>query len=87
MPIRFSFVGLEGFLNAKLLVEILRRIGPAMDKARIRPAAESIRDYDLGIQAPASLSPTTHKALNQVYYTTFEKGHFVPVRSWDNWRK
>jgi len=87
MAIRYSFASLEGFLDAKLLTEVLRRIGPSMEKARLRSAAESIRNFDLGIQAPASFSPGDHQALDQVYFTTVEKGHFLPIRSWDKWKK
>jgi ABC-type branched-subunit amino acid transport system substrate-binding protein len=35
-PLRYSFVSFEGFLNAKLLVEILKRMGQNPEKARIQ---------------------------------------------------
>ena len=87
MSIRYSFASFEGFLNAKLLVEILRRVGPTMERARLVPAAGSISNFDLGIRARASFRPAAHQALDQVYYTTVEKGEFLTIRSWDKWKK
>jgi branched-chain amino acid transport system substrate-binding protein len=41
-PRDLSFVSLEGFLNAKLLVAILEKMGPPFDRYRILHAAESL---------------------------------------------
>jgi hypothetical protein len=38
-PLRYSVVGFEGFLNAKLLVEILKRMGMT-STSRIRDVVE-----------------------------------------------
>ena len=43
-----SFFGLEGFLEAKVLVEGLRRAGPNPSPAALIAGLESMRDYDLG---------------------------------------
>jgi branched-chain amino acid transport system substrate-binding protein len=72
-----NFVGLEGYLNAKVLVEGLRRSGRALDRERFIQALESIQKYDLGIANPLSLSPTDHQGLERVYITLFQDGHFV----------
>jgi ABC-type branched-subunit amino acid transport system substrate-binding protein len=86
-PLRYSFVGFEGFLNAKLLVEILKRMGKNPEKSRIKEVVENIKDLDIGIDAKVSFGKNKHQGLNRVYYTTFEKGHFVPLRDWNRWRK
>ena len=38
----------EGFTNAKVLVEALRRAGPSPTRARVHEALESLRKFDLG---------------------------------------
>ena len=86
-PLRYSFVGFEGFLNAKLLVEILKRMGRNPEKSRLREVVENIKNLDIGIDEKVSFGPNKHQGLNKVYYTTVEKGRFVPVRDWNRWRK
>jgi ABC-type branched-subunit amino acid transport system substrate-binding protein len=86
-PLRHSFVSLEGFLNAKLLVEILKRLGDHPTRARISPTVESIHDLDLGIGQPISFGAQRHQGSNAVYYTTVKDGRFVPIRDWKEWSK
>lgn len=52
----------EGFVNAKVLVEGLRRAGPRPDRARLRDALEGLRRYDLG-GLELSYSSTDHSGL------------------------
>jgi branched-chain amino acid transport system substrate-binding protein len=82
-----SFIGLEGFLNARLLVEILRRLGPEPKREHIRKVVESIQDLDLGIDARVLFGPEQHQGLRAVYCTRIEGGHFVPVadEDWQRW--
>jgi branched-chain amino acid transport system substrate-binding protein len=86
-PLKYSFVGFEGFLNAKLLVEILKRMGNDLDQKKIKHYVEGIRDLNLGIDAKVSFGPNRHQGLNKVYYTTWEKGRFVPITNWGKWHK
>ncbi|MDQ7782583.1 MAG: ABC transporter substrate-binding protein [Desulfomonilaceae bacterium] len=78
-PHKYSPVSLEGFLNAKVLVEILQRMGPDFHPKRIKAVVESIGDYDLGISVPVNFGPTRHQGLDEVFLTTVEEGKFVPV--------
>jgi ABC-type branched-subunit amino acid transport system substrate-binding protein len=86
-PIPYSSVSLEGFLNATLLLEILKRMGPGPTKPRIRETVERIRDLDLGIGSPVSFGPTRHQGSGRVYYTTLEGGRVVPLESWGQWAR
>jgi ABC-type branched-subunit amino acid transport system substrate-binding protein len=86
-PLPVGFVSLEGFLDAKVLVEVLRRMGPELERTRLRATVESVRDLDLGIGVPVSFGPGKRQGLDQVYYTTVEDGRFVPVRDWKRWAK
>ena len=53
----------EGFVNAKVLVEGLRRAGAKPDRARLHAALESLSRYDLG-GLEVSYSSTDHTGLN-----------------------
>jgi hypothetical protein len=86
-PLRYSFVSFEGFLNAKLLVEILKRMGGSPDKSRIKAVVENIKNLDIGIDARVSFGPGKHQGLDRVYYTTYKKGRFVTIKDWDMWRR
>ncbi len=72
-----NFVSLEGYINAKVLVEGLRRAGPALDRERFIDAIESIQQFDLGIDNPLAFSPADHQGLERVYFTIIKDGRFV----------
>jgi hypothetical protein len=86
-PLHYSFVSLEGFLNAKVLVELLKRLGPNLDRGRIRQVMESIDRLDLGVDVPISFGPGKHQGMDRVYYTVVEAGRFVPVKDWGRWQR
>lgn len=86
-PVRYSFVSLEGFLNAKLLVQILSYLGAAPAKNRIKETVENLRNSDLGIGSLISFGPDKHQGSDRVYYTTLENNKFVPLASWEQWTK
>lgn len=86
-PLRYSFVSLEGYLNAKLLVHILSDMGPNPTRDRIKETVESVRRSDLGTGNLISFGPDKHQGSDRVYYTTLKKNEFVPVASWEQWKK
>ena len=61
-PPTFSFVGFEGFLNAKLMVEILKGMGSVPDPFQLRETVEKIQNFDLGIAAPVTFGPGRNRA-------------------------
>ncbi len=81
-PHKHSPVSLEGFLNAKMLVAILQKLGPNLHPRHIRSTVESIKNYDLGIDVPVNFGPDRHQGLDAVFLTTVEQGHFVPIPDW-----
>ena len=85
--LRNSYVSFEGFLNAKLLVEILKRAGDPPDRAKIHTAVESIHDFDLGIKTPISFGPDKNQGMDQVYFNTVVNDRLVPIIDWQRWRK
>lgn len=86
-PLRYSFVSFEGFLNAKLLVGILRKMGNNPERSDIRATVEAIRNLDIGIDSLVSFGPEKHQGLDKVYYTTVRNGQSVPIRDWSEWKK
>jgi branched-chain amino acid transport system substrate-binding protein len=86
-PLPYSYVSFEGFLNAKLLVEVLKRMGPGPTKSRIKGIVESIKSADLGIDVPVTFGPHKHQGLDKVYYTTMKGDRFVPLLDWQEWKQ
>lgn len=86
-PLARSFVSLEGFLNAKLLVEVLRRLGPSPSRVQLAGAVASVQDLDLGMGHPVSFAADRNQGSDAIFYTTVEEGRFVEIRDWKGWRK
>ncbi|HBE16515.1 MAG TPA: ABC transporter substrate-binding protein [Cyanobacteria bacterium UBA11149] len=86
-PIRYSFVSFEGFLNAKLLVEILKLVPDFSPGLDLRHIVEKVENLDIGIGVPITFSAQKHQALSNVYYTTVESGIFIPIRNWEKFAK
>lgn len=77
-----TFVGLEGFLNARILVEGLRRAGPRLTRERFIDALESIRDFPLGSDAFITFGPDDHQGMDRVYFTRLAEGRFSSFADW-----
>jgi branched-chain amino acid transport system substrate-binding protein len=78
-PLPYSYVSFEGFLNAKFLIEVLKRMGRNPTKSRIKEIVEGTRDADLGIDSRISFGPHKHQGLDKIYYTTLQGDRFVPL--------
>ena len=81
-PFPHSFVSLEGFLDAKLMVEVLRRLGDSPLRQGLEAAVFSIKDFDLGIGEQVSFGPERRQGLQRIYYTVVEDGRFVTLDDW-----
>lgn len=86
-PLAYSYVSFEGFLNAKFLIEILRRLGRSPTKNHIKEIVEGTTDVDLGIDSRISFGPNKHQGLDKIYYTTLQGNRFVPLPDWRRWEK
>ena len=84
-PFPQSFVSLEGFLDARLMTEILRRLPGVPDRGGLEEAVFSVRDFDLGIDEKVSFGPTRRQGLQTVYYTVVRDGRFVTLDDWQGW--
>lgn len=77
-----TFSGLEGFMDAKVLVEGLQRAGQELTRKKLLQALEGIQQYDLGIDSTVDFSPTQHQGMQRVYLTHLQDGKFVLFENW-----
>ena len=81
-PQKYSFISLEGYVNARVIVEALRRAGAGVTRQTFRQTLESLRNLDLGIGAPLTFTAERHQGLDSVYFTRVEGDRWVPVSDW-----
>ena len=69
-----NYVGFEGYLNARVMVEGLRRAGPGLTRESFVDAIETIENYSLGIANSLSFNAQDHQGLEKVYFTQIRGG-------------
>ncbi|MCK4389344.1 MAG: ABC transporter substrate-binding protein [Desulfobacterales bacterium] len=77
-----TFVGFEGFVNAKILVEGLRRAGRELSREGFIDAIETLERYFVGIGAKISFGSNDHQGLEQVYFTKIKDGNVIMFTDW-----
>ena len=79
-----NFVSLEGFVDAMVLVEGLKRAGKDLTREGLIHGIESIHDHDLGLgpQLKLSYSAKEHKGFDHVIPTVIRGGRAVPFTDW-----
>jgi branched-chain amino acid transport system substrate-binding protein len=73
-----TFVGLEGWLNAAIVTEALRRAGPNPTRESFIHAMESLHGWDPGLGTGLEFSPTDHEGLHKVWLTRTVNGRWSP---------
>ena len=69
-----NFVSFEGFINARVLIESLRRAGRDITREGSIRALESIKEHYVGIGAVINFGPQDHQGIDDVYLTQVKKG-------------
>ena len=82
VPAKYSFVSLEGFLNAKVLVEVLKRASKNLTRRTFVETLESINGLDVGLGSKVSFNKTKHQGLDAVFFTTIENGKYISIDDW-----
>jgi len=72
-----NLVSLEGFLNAKLFVEALKRIGDRPDREKLIRVLENMRDVDIGIGEKVNFSRIDHQGIDRVYIARIKDGKII----------
>src|SRR5262249_679646 len=72
----YSFVSFEGFVDAMVLVEGLKRAGAYPTREKLISALESIDNKDIGLGPKLTVryGPNRHKAFDQIYTTVVQNG-------------
>src|SRR5712691_435889 len=75
-----GFGSLEGYLDAKIVVQAMRQAGPALTRAALTQTLDSMTQVDFG-GVTVSFSPTDHQGLDVVYLTILKAGRYKQVQS------
>lgn len=83
-----NYVSLEGFVDAMVLVEGLKRAGAEPTRETLVSGLEQLADLDLGFgpQWRIGYSAADHKGFNTVLHTVLRGGKAVPVSDWKKLR-
>lgn len=82
-----NVIGLEGYINARVLVEGLTRAGKALHREKFIDALETIRNFSVGIDQAISFSPQDHQGLKAVYFSRIHRLQFFPLSNWQEIRR
>ncbi|MFY9898647.1 MAG: ABC transporter substrate-binding protein [Xanthobacteraceae bacterium] len=75
-----DYVSMEGYVDAEILLEALKRAGPQLDTESLVDSLERLRGFDMGLGTLISFSPSEHQGSHKVWGTQLdERGHYVPV--------
>jgi branched-chain amino acid transport system substrate-binding protein len=79
-----SFVSLEGFVDAMVLVEGLKRAGKDPTREKFITGIESIHEMNVGLGSKLVLKfgPADHKGFDEVYPTVVHNGQPVLLTDW-----
>ena len=84
-----TFVSLEGFVDAMVLVEGLKRAGKDITRERFISGIESIHEMNAGLGPKLILnySASDHKGFDNVYPTVVKNGQAVLLTDWSGLEK
>ena len=75
-----DYVSLEGYVDASLLIEGLKRAGPKPDTESLVDGLEALRDFDIGLGTPVSFSQSDHQGSHKIWATQLDDhGHYQPI--------
>jgi branched-chain amino acid transport system substrate-binding protein len=81
-----SFVSFEGFVDAMVVVEGLKRAGKDLTREKFISAIESIHDMNIGMGPKLMLNygPADHKGFDNVYTTIVRNGQPILLTDWSS---
>jgi ABC-type branched-subunit amino acid transport system substrate-binding protein len=75
-----DYVSLEGYIDATILAEAVKRVGSQIDTEKLVDELERMRDFDMGLGTVLSFSPNDHQGSHKVWGTELdENGHYQPI--------
>lgn len=77
-----NYVGLEGYINAFILVKGLSWAGKELTRKKFTAALESMQDFSVGIGQPLNFGPEDRQGFDTVYFSQIKGGKLVMVTAW-----
>ena len=75
-----DYVSFEGYIDASILAEAVKRVGRGIDSEKLVEELERMHDFDPGLGAPVTFSPHDHQGSHKVSGSQLdETGHFQPI--------
>lgn len=82
-----SFTSLEGFLNAKVFVEILKKINGNITRESFFKEAKKNHELDVGLgKNTINFDNEESQGLDIVYYTTIQDGLYKTIKDWNQFK-
>ncbi len=76
-----NYVGLEGFVNAVIMVKVLNDSGRDLNREKFVKSIESLSSYSVGIGIPATYGRDDHQAFDRVYLSRLNNSRFLLFES------
>jgi len=75
-----DYVSLEGYIDAQIMIEALKRTGPQLDTEKLVDTLENMHDFDLGLGTYINFSRSDHQGSHKVWGTQLsEAGKFEAI--------
>jgi ABC-type branched-subunit amino acid transport system substrate-binding protein len=75
-----DYVSFEGYIDASILAEAVKRVGRDIDTEKLVEELERMHDFDLGLGALVTFSPNDHQGSHNVSGTQLdETGQYQPI--------
>jgi branched-chain amino acid transport system substrate-binding protein len=75
-----NYVGLEGYINAKLLSQLLLKTTAPFAIEKLSALLERNHRIDIGLEEPVSIGGKEHQGSHHVYLTQITRGILTPVQ-------
>ena len=76
---KLNYVALEGFINAKILLEVLERCGRYPTRKKFVEIIENMGNYDSGIGLSVKMSPQNHSFFEDIFLSKMTKDRFEVI--------
>jgi branched-chain amino acid transport system substrate-binding protein len=75
-----DYVSLEGYIDASILAEAVKRVGPDVNTEKLVDELERMRDFDMGLGTLVTFSPNEHQGSHKVWGTQLDDaGHYQAI--------
>jgi hypothetical protein len=80
---KYGAVSFEGFLNARLIVNVLQQLGNNLSRMNIPDVMHSLQEIDLGINVKVFYNYFNILGINKIYFITFKNRKIIPIDSFE----